>query len=120
MYEYVQRHLGTYRSHLAVPKDLRPFILSSTGQPRSAWVLSLHTADLSEAKQQRPANRRQVCSFLRQRMMLSTAEISEEDAAARDLVREKERDLAAAQQQIDSLEARVLNLGWGVRPRRFV
>jgi integrase len=62
-------------------------------------------------KRARYANRERVRVLLRQRMQLSTAELTTEEAAARDLIREREQDHEKLRETVAFLESRIGELG---------
>lgn len=50
MCTYLDQVGSTYYFRRVVPVELQPFILTSTGKPRTEWKISLRTKDRSEAK----------------------------------------------------------------------
>jgi integrase len=63
------------------------------------------------ARQERYSARAHVRTLLRQRMRMSTAELTVKEAAARDLLKEKEEDAEKLREAVAMLEARIATLG---------
>lgn len=54
MCTYLDKVDATYYFRRAVPHELRPFILTKTGRPRTEWKISLGTKDRETAKRKLP------------------------------------------------------------------